>query len=544
MKKKLCLLMALVCCVAVFAVAFAACNDNDGKSGNDGANDGGNGGNANGGAGDAIFTEDASLEDIIAALENADSFTVEMKASYSTVHGEGTSSTVSEHIATVTVSRNAIYQSITRKSEDGIVREDYVSFVENDEVFFIAWSNQIYDETLDDYVIVDAMVVTQQQKNLLSNSKPIDGGDVIFYISAYLDEKDGEIVLKPEDRWVDPYLRLEGDKLAFGLTMVDPNTGNSESAEFVYSKVNATDIVISDETKVLAYEADWADTVSYNGVSYQKAEDEYGEYYRVVSVEEGADPEETINTLPVREEGEAPAVPEGDVIFTEDASLEEIIAALENADSFTMETKVSYSTVHGEETSSTVADSIVMVSRNAMYITVTDGGIIREEWLDFIEGNESYQVGRLYENGTENKTVKRKNLLSNTDPFDRESIYAISILLTEEDGKIVPDPDSPVEGTVSVRLEGDRLVIGVSDENDNEKATTEYVWSKVNATAVVISDETKVLAYEADWADSVSYNGVSYQKAEDEYGEYYRVVSVQDGAAPEETINGLPVKER
>ena len=27
MKKKLCLLMALVCCVAVFAVAFAACND-------------------------------------------------------------------------------------------------------------------------------------------------------------------------------------------------------------------------------------------------------------------------------------------------------------------------------------------------------------------------------------------------------------------------------------------------------------------------------------------------------------------------------------
>ena len=301
MKKKLCLLMALVCCVAVFAVAFVACNDNDGKSGNDGANDGGNGGNANGGAGDAIFTEDASLEDILAALENAESFTVEMKVSYSTVHGEETSSTVSDHIATVTVSRNAIYQAITRKSEDGIVREDYVSFVENGEVYFIAWSNQIYDETLDDYVIVDAMVVTQQQKNLLSNSKPIDGGDVIFYISAYLDEKDGEIVLKPEDRWVDQYLRLEGDKLAFGLTMVDPNTGNSESAEFVYSKVNATDIVISDETKVLAYEADWADTVSYNGVNYQKAEDEYGEYYRVVSVQDGAAPEETINGLPVKE---------------------------------------------------------------------------------------------------------------------------------------------------------------------------------------------------------------------------------------------------
>ena len=464
MKKKLCLLMALVCCVAVFAVAFAACNDNGGK--------GGNGGNANGGAGDAIFTEDASLEDIIAALENADSFTMETKVSYSTVHGEGTSSTVSEHIATVTVSRNAIYQAITRKSEDGIVREDYVSFVENGEVYFIAWSNQIYDETLDDYVIVDAMVVTQQQKNLLSNSKPIDGGDLIFYISAYLDEKDGEIVLKPEDRWVDPYLRLEGDKLAFGLTMVDPNTGNSESAEFVYSKVNATDIVISDETKVIAYEADWADTVSYNGVNYQKAEDEYGEYYRVVSVEEGADPEETINTLPVREEGEAPTIPEGDVIFTEDASLEEIIAALENADSFTMETKVSYSTVHGEETSSTVVDQIAMVSRNARYITLTrqyDGGIIREEWLDFIEGNESYQVGRLYENGTERK-IKRKNLLSNTDPFDRELIYVISISLMEEDGKIVPNPDvSPVDGAELLSMCGAKSTRRISSSLTRRK---------------------------------------------------------------------------
>ena len=535
MKKRFCLLMALVCCVAVFAVAFAACNDNDGKSGNGG----GNGGNATGGAGDVIFTEDASLEEIIAALENAESCTVEMKVSSSTVHGEETSSTVRDYIATV--SRNAVYQSITRKSEDGIFRDDSVWFVENGEVYFIAWSNKIYDD------IVDAMVVTQQQKNLLSNTDPFDGGDLIFYISAYLEEKDGEIVLKPEYRGVDPYLRLEGDKLAFGLTMVDPNTGNSESVEWVYSKVNATAVVISDETKTLAYEADWADSVSYNGVSYQKAEDEYGEYYSVVSVEEGAAPEETINTLPVREEGEAPTVPEGDVIFTEDASLEEIIAALENADSFTMETKVSSSTVHGEETSSTVVDQIVMVSRNARYVTVTyDGGIIREEWLDFIEGNESYQVGRLYENGTENKTVKRKNLLSNTDPFERESIYIISILLMEEGGKIVPNPDvSPVDGAVvSVRLEGDRIVIGMSYENDNEKATVEYVWSKVNTTDVVIPEEMKDLAADADWADSVSYNGVNYQKAEDEYGEYYRVVSVEEGADPEEIINGLPVKER
>ena len=82
MKKKLCLLMALICCVAVFAVAFAACNDNGGKSGNDGANDGGNGGNANGGAGDAIFTEDASYDDIYNALANAKSYQFASSAVY------------------------------------------------------------------------------------------------------------------------------------------------------------------------------------------------------------------------------------------------------------------------------------------------------------------------------------------------------------------------------------------------------------------------------------------------------------------------------
>ena len=287
MKKKLCVLLALICCVAVFAVAFAACNDNGGKSGNDG--------DATGGAGDVIFTEDASLEDIIAALENAESFTAEMKGSSSTVHGEETSSTVVDQI--VMVSRNAVYQSVTRKWEDRIVREDYVSFVENGEVYFIAWSNQIYDETPDDYV----MVVTQQQKNLLSNTDPF-GRELIYTISLLLTEEDGKIVPdfdSPVDGTV--YVRLEGNRLVIGMSYENDN--EKETVEYVWSKVNTTDVVISDETKALAYEADWADSVSYNGVSYQKAEDENGEeYYYVDHVyDESADPEETINGLPVKE---------------------------------------------------------------------------------------------------------------------------------------------------------------------------------------------------------------------------------------------------
>ena len=313
----------------------------------------GSGGDATGGAGDVIFTEDASLEEIIAALENAESFTAEMKGSSSTVHGEETSSTVVDQI--VMVSRNAIYQSVTRKWEDGVFREEYVTFVENDEVYFIAWSNKIYD------VIVDAMVVTQQQKNLLSNTDPFDGG-LIYIISLLLTEEDGKIVPdfdSPLDGTV--YVRLEGDRLVIGMSYENDN--EKETVEYVYSKVNATDVVISDETKALAYEADWADSVSYNGVRYQKAEDEYGEYYRVSSVQYGAVPEETINALPVRKQGEDPTAPEGDIVFTKDSSLTEIVAALENAESFTVEMKVSYSTGHGEETSSTVVDQIAMVSK-------------------------------------------------------------------------------------------------------------------------------------------------------------------------------------
>ena len=115
--------------------------------------------------------------------------------------------------------------------------------------------------------------------------------------------------------------------------------------------------------------------------------------------------------------------------------------------------------------------------------------------------------------------------------------------MTEENGKIVIDPEVAIYYTdLYLRLEGDRLVIGYIEVHDNERYTYEYVWSKVNATDVVIPEEVKALAYGADWADYVDYNGVSYQKEEDEYGEYYYVYSVQEGAVPEETINGLPVR--
>ncbi len=63
MRRRLFLVLAVVCCIAVFAGVFAGCN-NDGK-----------GGGGNTGAGDKIFTEGATLEEILTALEKAESFT-------------------------------------------------------------------------------------------------------------------------------------------------------------------------------------------------------------------------------------------------------------------------------------------------------------------------------------------------------------------------------------------------------------------------------------------------------------------------------------
>ena len=164
--------------------------------------------------------------------------------------------------------------------------------------------NEIYDEISDDSIITDEMVPESIEKNLVSNSDPI-ANEYIITLSELLTEEDGKIVLKPEimERTDDIYLRLEGDKLVIGWSNQYSNNTDTyrDSVEYVYSKVNATDVVIPEEVKALAYEADWADYVDYNGVSYQKAEDEYGEFYIAYPIQDGAVPEKTINGLPVRE---------------------------------------------------------------------------------------------------------------------------------------------------------------------------------------------------------------------------------------------------
>ena len=281
MKKKIFLLIALVLCMALMVGVLAACNE----GGNDGS-----------GAGDRIFTEDASLAEIITALENAESFTREYRATNTYINnGE----VFSESYNIVTVGRTAAYELSTGEFDGEVHKYDAAKFTKGGEIYLVDRFNEIYDEISDDYIITDEMVPESIEKNLASNSDPV-ADEYIIILSYLLTEENGKIVIDPEVAiyYTDLYLRLEGDRLVIGFSRIYNN--EKETIEYVWSKVNATDVVIPEEMKALAADADWADYVDYNGVGYQKAEGEYGEYYYVSSFQDGAVPEKTINGLPVR----------------------------------------------------------------------------------------------------------------------------------------------------------------------------------------------------------------------------------------------------
>ena len=227
---------------------------------------------------------------------------------------------------------------------------------------------------------------------------------------------------------------------------------------------------------------------------------------------------------------------DGDVIFTEDASLAEIIAALRNVDNYTLE-----ATMNGSDLR---YHTIWRLDKTSVYATTTAeiGGMsVEESEATFT------QDGVLFEINVDGTGVNsnEKNLLSNTDDrIDWFTEYlSLSYFLAEEKGEVVLNPESEfMEGyDTYLRLEGDKLVIGWAELFDNEKVTYEYVWSKVNATGVIVPDELRELAYGAEWSDSVSYNGVNYRKSAD--GTYYYVSHNYNGVEPESYINTLPVRE-
>ena len=490
------------------------------------------------------FVDGMSLQDIVNALTEAGNYTAWYADSSTDEDG-----TYSYSEAENRYSDGRVIARIVDNYPDRVAVSEHFQFVKDGVYFDIGFANSYWENGEFIYTENGELVCRYSRKNLLKNSYFFATEDIDISNSYLIEDEFGNVVfdgyagsVADPDITVRSYIMFEGDELRFGAECTDANGIQISALDFRIYALGQTDTTLPGYVEDILPEVEWDDLVDYNGVSYHKAEDEYGEYYYVYSVQEGAVPEETINTLPVREEGEAPAVPEGDVIFTEDASLAEILAALENAESFTCEANSINSTVSDGAIVSEI-NNIIQVSENAMYIkstTKSDGTIGVYECAAFTEEGVFYIIA---DDGTE--MSKEKNLVSNSDPVADEYIFLLSDFLTEENGKIVLNPEvAEGEYDIYLRLEGDRLVIGLSRIYNNEKETVEYVWSKVNATDVVIPEEVKALAADAEWDNYVSYNGVGYQKAEDATGEYYYVSSVQEGAVPEETINTLPVRER
>ena len=494
--------------------------------------------------GDVIFTEDASLAEIIAALENAENFTCEMSEICTTV-SDG--AIVSETNNIVQVSENAMYSITETKSDGTIGRYDYAIFTEGGVAFSIGTSGTEVDE---------------REKDLLSNIDPLALAephiDPLYYL---LTEENGKIVLNPEvtTYYTDLYLRLEGDRLIIGYTDVYDN--EKGTIELVYSKVNATGVIVPEELRELAYGAEWSDSVSYNGVDYRKSED--GTYYYVSYNYTGVEPESYINTLPVREEGEDPDSPQEPTgPFVDGMSLQDIENALTEAENYTGWYADSYT---DEDGTYHYSESEIRYSDGRVIARVVDNypdKVAVSEHFQFVKDGIYFDIGfgnSYWENGdfvyTENGELvcryKRKNLLKNSYFFATEDIdLSNSYLIEDEFGNVVfdgyagsvADPDITV--TPYIMFEGDELRFGAesTDANGTQVSLLEFRIYALGQTDTTLPGYVEEILPEVEWDNLVDYNGVSYHKAEDEYGEYYYVYSVEEGAMPEETINGLPVR--
>ena len=223
------LVLAVVCIAAVFAGVLAGCNNGDGKGNN---------------GGDKIFTEGASLQEMIAAVESAESFTYVFNVKYIFSEENGGEEQHSRY--TVQMSKNAFV--VISEVIGGRFREEEWAFVEGDTVYSVYRCNQVYDEELGENIIVDEMVTEVSKAPVAEVSLSAAGKEYIKAVFSDLTEKDGEIVADPEsdNEWDRVDLHFEGDTLTVAYVYVNEH-GDTEIYEYVLSGINATTVVIPEE---------------------------------------------------------------------------------------------------------------------------------------------------------------------------------------------------------------------------------------------------------------------------------------------------------
>ena len=285
-------LFAIVCCLVMALGVFVACNDDTGTGGD--------------GAGDSIFNEGASLDDIITALENAESLTYTLEYNYEGTDDSG--AYYSEYVEQYKIASNtqfvtAIQILRTNGSEEMYAVDEY-TWLANGIYYSVRTESENYNETTVEETTVEKNLAPV--KPLLAYIDNMDAvwADTIERCLAI--DEEGNIVpneLYISDRYVvdNAYVRFNGNSLEIGYDYSDLYTNMVMSEKHIISGVNATTADIPDEVRALEVEAEWSNYVDYNEVRYTKTIDADGsEYYIVTYNPDGAVIEETINTLPVR----------------------------------------------------------------------------------------------------------------------------------------------------------------------------------------------------------------------------------------------------
>ena len=292
-KRFLSLFFVVLLAVCIPCAFLAGCNGNSGDDGTDG-NTSDNGSNSDKtGSGDEIFTEGMTLAQLRAATENIDNFTYEIL--YEIKY----------------LDESKVYKGKTISKFDG--SDSYQVGEEEDEVFEtfeFSQGSYSYYATIS-YGTDGNANVESIKKSLLANVNNIGVIDLWNDLieSSFIDGEAGleinEEEIASKDYQVTSYVRLKGSVLEYGYMFVGKEgtsrEGETEQYDIKIYGVNATVVDTSKIQSELA-DAEWDDEVWYNGYHYVKDVDKDGnEYYYIESSDNSeAEPEKTINTLPVK----------------------------------------------------------------------------------------------------------------------------------------------------------------------------------------------------------------------------------------------------
>ena len=300
------LALALLLAVALMTTALVACNPDKGEDTTGENPDAGE----TPSTGDAIFTEDATLAGIKAALDAAENVTYKY-------HGSA---------------GDFEYDYIYRFARDCVVAEAVENYDGQER-------RAIYYAVLKDGVFYDVACEDGQwsvDKNLASNTDAdsLPSGlfdEYVFTVPFALEEVDGK--LQPKDGA--GVLSLDGDSVT--LTFEKKEDGVTVQTEaYSLSLVNATEVTVPADVLERINAADWSDRVYYNGTG-ASGEETTVYVYDDKNLPLEVTPETTINGFPVIAESELAQQSAGDVIFTEDATLAGIKAAMSTSVSYTYE---------------------------------------------------------------------------------------------------------------------------------------------------------------------------------------------------------------